>query len=35
MLDFSVAGHFTRFFTKHTGETPMSFRRRNVTLESL
>jgi AraC-like DNA-binding protein len=34
-LGFSVAGHFTRFFTKHTGETPTSFRTRNVTLESL
>ncbi|MCP2091755.1 UNVERIFIED_ORG: AraC-like DNA-binding protein [Paraburkholderia sediminicola] len=35
MLDFSVPGHFTRFFTKHTGETPMSYRTRNLTLESL
>jgi AraC family transcriptional regulator len=33
-LDFSVPGHFTRFFTKHTGETPMSYRTRNLTLES-
>jgi AraC-like DNA-binding protein len=35
MLDFSVPGHFTRFFTKHTGETPISYRTRNLTLESL
>jgi AraC-like DNA-binding protein len=35
MLDFSVPGHFTRFFTKHTGETPMSYRMRNLTLKSL
>ena len=35
ILDFSVPGHFTRFFTKHTGETPMSYRTRNLTLESL
>jgi AraC family transcriptional regulator len=34
-LDFSVPGHFTRFFTKHTGETPLSYRTRNLTLESL
>jgi AraC family transcriptional regulator len=34
-LGFSAPGHFTRFFTKHTGETPMSFRTRNLTLESL
>ena len=34
-LDFSVPGHFTRFFTKHTGETPMSYRTRNLTLGSL
>jgi AraC-like DNA-binding protein len=35
MLDFSTPGHFTRFFTKHTGETPMSYRTRNLALESL
>jgi AraC family transcriptional regulator len=35
MLDFSAPGHFTRFFTKHTGETPISYRTRNLTLESL
>jgi AraC-like DNA-binding protein/mannose-6-phosphate isomerase-like protein (cupin superfamily) len=35
MLDFSTPGHFTRFFTKHTDETPMSYRMRNLTLESL
>jgi AraC family transcriptional regulator len=34
-LDFSAPGHFTRFFTKHTGETPTSYRTRNLTLESL
>jgi AraC-like DNA-binding protein/mannose-6-phosphate isomerase-like protein (cupin superfamily) len=34
-LDFSVPGHFTRFFAKHTGETPTSYRTRNLTLESL
>jgi AraC-like DNA-binding protein len=34
-LDFSTPGHFTRFFTKHTGETPMSYRTINLTLESL
>ena len=34
-LGFSVPGHFTRFFTKHTGETPISYRTRNLTLESL
>jgi AraC-like DNA-binding protein len=35
ILDFSMPGHFTRFFTRHTGETPMSYRTRNLTLESL
>jgi AraC-like DNA-binding protein len=35
ILDFSTPGHFTRFFTKHTGETPMSYRTRNLTIESL
>jgi AraC family transcriptional regulator len=35
VLGFSTPGHFTRFFTKHTGETPMSYRTRNLTLESL
>jgi AraC-like DNA-binding protein len=35
MLEFSAPGHFTRFFCKHTGETPMSYRTRNLTLESL
>jgi AraC-like DNA-binding protein len=35
MLGFSVPWHFTRFFTKHTGETPMSYRTRNLALESL
>jgi AraC family transcriptional regulator len=34
-LGFSVPGHFTRFFTKHTGETPISYRTRNLILESL
>ena len=34
-LDFSTPGHFTRFFTKHTAETPRSYRMRNLTLESL
>ena len=33
MLGFSVPWHFTRFFTKHTGETPMSYRTRNLALE--
>ena len=35
MLGFSAPGHFTRFFTKHTGETPVSYRTRHLTLESL
>jgi AraC family transcriptional regulator len=34
-LGFSVPGHFTRFFTKHTGETPISYRTRNLILASL
>jgi AraC family transcriptional regulator len=35
VLGFSVPGHFTRFFTKHTGETPMSYRTRHLILESI
>jgi AraC-like DNA-binding protein len=35
VLGFSAPGHFTRFFTKHTGETPMSYRTRNLALESV
>jgi AraC-like DNA-binding protein len=35
MLEFSAPGHFTRFFAKHTDETPMSYRTRNLAIESL
>jgi AraC-like DNA-binding protein len=35
MLEFSTPGHFTRFFAQHTDETPMSYRTRNLAIESL
>jgi AraC family transcriptional regulator len=31
-LGFSSPGHFSRFFVTHTGETPVSYRRRSVEL---
>jgi AraC-like DNA-binding protein len=34
-LNFSVPGHFTRFFARHTGESPKSYRTRSLTLDSL